>query len=294
MLYLRATKGNTMGNLKLRRQRRALAAGLATLAMAVGLAAAPAQAADKTKYIALGDSYAAGQGAGLYKNDTCYRSENSYSELAADTTKAIKLVTNAACSGKTTQQVVATQLRQLNKTTELVTITAGGNNLGFGDIVSSCGSAIFNPAFAGACAEASATAKAKLVSGQLAGDVAAMIQSVRAAAPNARIVVTGYPYLFDPIPTGLTDSTSKFIYQATDLANGLNESIALAVGATDPTATRVKFVDVRPAFTGHGIYSTDPWINGAVPNSPDSFHPNAKGYQAYYTALSADGTYSAP
>jgi lysophospholipase L1-like esterase len=282
-----------MGTLKLRRLRTALAAALATLAMAAGLAAAPAQAADKTKYVALGDSYAAGQGAGLYKNDVCYRSENAYSELAA-ATKAIKLVTNAACSGNTTQDVVDSQLRQLNKTTELVTITAGGNNLGFGDIVTNCGSAIFDPAFAGACAEASATAKARIVTGQLAGDVAAMIQSVKAAAPNAKIVVTGYPYLFDPIPTGLTDSTSKFIYQATDLANGLNESIALAVGATDPAATRVKYVDVRTAFTGHGINSTDPWINGAVPDSPDNFHPNAEGYQAYYTALSGAGAYSAP
>jgi lysophospholipase L1-like esterase len=293
MLYLRAIDGNTMGSLKLRRRRTALAAGLATLAMAVSLAAVPAQAAEKTKYIALGDSYAAGQGAGPYKNDTCYRSENSYSELAADS-KAIKLVTNAACSGKTTQEVVATQLRQLNKSTDLVTITAGGNNLGFGDIVTTCGTAIFDSAFAAACADASATAKAKLVSGQLAGDVASMIQSVQAAAPNARIVVTGYPYLFDPIPAGRTDRMSQFIYRATDLADGLNGSIAVAAAATDPTALRVKYVDVRTAFAGHGIISNDPWINGAVPDSPDGFHPNAKGYKAYYTALSSDGTYSAP
>ena len=282
-----------MGTLKFRRRRTALAAGLATLAMAASLAAAPAQAADKTKYIALGDSYAAGQGAGLYKNDTCYRSANSYSELAAET-KAIKLITNAACSGKTTQEVVATQLRQLNKTTELVTITAGGNNLGFGDIVTNCGTAIFDSAFAAACAAASATAKAKLVSGQLAGEVASMIQSVQAAAPNAKIVVTGYPYLFDPIPAGLADPMSQFIYQATDLADGLNGSIALAAAAIDPTAVRVKYVDVRTAFAGHGINSGDPWINGAVPDSPDGFHPNAKGYEAYYTALSGAGTYSAP
>ena len=123
-----------MGTLNLRRRRTALAAGLASLAMAVGLAAVPAQAVDKTKYIALGDSYAAGQGAGPYL-DACYRSQNTYSELAADA-KAIKLVTNAACSGRTTQEVVNTQLRQLNKTTGLVTITAGGNNLRVGDIFS--------------------------------------------------------------------------------------------------------------------------------------------------------------
>ena len=53
-----------MGTLKLRRRRTALAAGLATVAMAAGLAAVPAQAADRTRYVALGDSYAAGLGAG--------------------------------------------------------------------------------------------------------------------------------------------------------------------------------------------------------------------------------------
>jgi lysophospholipase L1-like esterase len=277
-----------MGTLKLRRRRSALAAGLATIAMAVGLAAVPAQAVDKTKYVALGDSFAAGQGAGPYKNDTCYRSENTYSELAADT-KAIKLIKNAACSGDTTQDVVDSQLRQLNTTTELVTITAGGNNLGFGDIVASCGAAMSNPAFAGACADASATATAKIDSGQLAGEVAAMIQSVKAAAPNAKIAVTGYPYLFDPIPAGLTDPLSQFIYQATDLADGLNGSIALAAWET-----KVQFVEVWPAFAGHGILSTDgPWINGATGNA-DGFHPNAQGYLAYYTALSDAEVYSAP
>ncbi|WP_024365627.1 SGNH/GDSL hydrolase family protein [Arthrobacter sp. TB 26] len=279
-----------MGTLKLRRRRTALAAGLATLAMAVGAAAVPAQAVDKTTYIALGDSYAAGQGAGPYKNNDCYRSENTYSELAADT-KAIKLITNAACSGKTTQDVVATQLLQLNKTTELVTITAGGNNLGFGDIVTNCGSA--DPDLAGACADASATAAAKIGSGQLAGEVAAMIQSVQAAAPNAKIVVTGYPYLFDPLNLNPADPMTPFILQATALANGLNGSIAAAVGATDTETTEIQYVDVTAAFTGHGIISADPWINGDTGNA-DSFHPNAKGYLAYYTALNAAEVYSAP
>ena len=146
-----------MGTLKLRRRRTALAAGLATLALAASLAAAPAQAVDKTKYIALGDSYAAGLGAGPYLDD-CYRSENTYSELAAHK-KTIKLVANAACSGKTTQDVVNTQLRQLNKATELVTITAGGNNLRFAEILAYCGAAMVNPAAGPLCDAASAYAE---------------------------------------------------------------------------------------------------------------------------------------
>ncbi|MDQ0755297.1 SGNH/GDSL hydrolase family protein [Arthrobacter sp. B3I4] len=277
-----------MGNLSLRRRRAALAAGLATFAMAASLAAAPAQAVDKTKYIALGDSYAAGQGAGAYL-DSCYRSENSYSELAAET-KAIKLVTKAACSGNTTGDVVQTQLKKLNPSTELVTITAGGNNLGFGTIVTKCVTAMFNPAAAPDCDKASNAAAAQIASGKLAGDVAAMIQSVQAAAPNARIVVTGYPYLYDPIAPGQTDPTSLFIYRATALADGLNATIAAAAKATG-----AQYVDVRGAFLGHGINSANPWINLdlANPASPDNFHPNAAGYEAYYSALKAAGAYRA-
>jgi lysophospholipase L1-like esterase len=280
-----------MGTLNLRRLRTALLAGLATLAMALGLAAAPAQAVNKTKYIALGDSYAAGQGAGPYL-DACYRSENAYAELAA-ASRTIKLVTNAACSGKTTRDVMSTQLRQLNKSTELVTITAGGNNLGFGDIVTKCVTAMYDPTAAPGCYKASSDATAMIASGQLAGDVIAMIQSVQAAAPNAKVVVTGYPYLYDPVAPGRTDPTSLFIYHATDLADGLNGSIAAAAWKT-----KVDFVDVRGAFAGHGINSTsnDPWINFdlANPGSPDNFHPNAKGYAAYFETLSEVDAYSAP
>ncbi len=279
-----------MGTLKLRRRRTALGAGLATLAMAAGLAAVPAQAVDKTTYVALGDSYAAGQGAGPYL-DSCYRSDNTYSELAADT-KAVKLVKNAACSGKTTQDVVSAQLGRLNRSTELVTITAGGNNLGFGAIVTACGAVMVNPTAAGAaaCDKASTDAEAMIRSGQLAAEVASMIRNVKAAAPNAKIVVTGYPYLYDPVPAA-ADPMSVFISQATQLADGLNASIAGAA-----LATGAEYVDVRAAFAGHGINSAtlDPWINLDYANlgSPDNFHPNDEGYQAYYASMSAAGAFS--
>jgi lysophospholipase L1-like esterase len=277
-----------MGILNLRRRRTAVAAGLATLAMAAGAAAVPAQAVDKTTYIALGDSYAAGQGAGPYQDTICYRSDNTYSELADDA-KAVKLVTNAACSGKTTEDVVNTQLRQLNKSTELVTITAGGNNLKVGDIFTYCGAAMVDPSAAPLCETASNFAAGKIASGELAGEVAAMVQSVKAAAPNAKIVVTGYPYLYDTIPAGQTDPMSVFIYKATLLADGLNASIAVgAAGAT--------YVDVRAAFSGHGINSAKPWINLDLANlgSPDNFHPNAAGYEAYFASLNGASAYSAP
>ena len=278
-----------METLGLRRRRPALAAGLATLALAAGFAAVPAQAVDKAKYVALGDSYAAGQGAGPYLDD-CYRSENTYSELAADT-KAIKLVTNAACSGRTTQDVVDTQLRKLNKSTELVTITAGGNNLRVGAIFTSCAAALANPAAGPQCEASTAYAAAQISSRKLAGDVIAMIQGVKAAAPNAKVVVTGYPYLYDPVAPGQGDPMSLFINKATQLADGLNGSIAAAAWATG-----AEYVDVRAAFAGHGVNSAAPWINLDLSalTSPDNFHPNAKGYEAYFASLNQAKAYSAP
>ncbi len=287
-----------MVNTTVRRRHAAFAAGFAALAMAAGLAAAPAQAADKTKYIALGDSFASGQGAGPYLDD-CFRSENAYSELA-DESKAIKLVVNAACSGKTTQEVVSDQLRQLNKSTELVTITAGGNNIGFGAIITACAAALTGATPGEACNTAITGATAKLQGGQLYSELLSMIRSVQAAAPNARIVLTGYPYLLDPIEAGRTDPAGQFIYQATQLSDLLNGNI-LAAAAAANAATEddldVQFVDVRPVFLGHGALSPDPWINlipsgPGEPVNPDNFHPNEDGYEAYFAVLSAAGAYS--
>lgn len=274
-----------MSTLKQRRRRSRFTGAFALLAMAVA-AAVPAQAVETTRYVALGDSYAAGQGSGPYL-DGCYRSESSYAGLAAQA-KTVRLVRNAACSGTTTQDVADTQLRQLNKSTGLVTITAGGNNLRVGDLFQYCGAALYNRAAAPPCEGAIAFAAAEIRSGKLAADTASLIQSVRAAAPNAKIVVTGYPYLYDPVTPDPADKLSLFIPHATALVDGLNRSIRTA--AQGPG---VKYVDVRAAFAGHGINSTEPWINLDLeaPACVGNFHPNAAGYQGYYAALQNAGAY---
>lgn len=283
-----------MATTTVRRRRSAFAAGLATMAMTLGFAAGPAHAIDKYDYyVALGDSYAAGQGAGPYLGkDDCHRSNNAYAELA-DALKTVKVTTNAACSGKTTQDVVKEQLGQLNRKTELVTITAGGNNLGFGNIVGSCGAVAFGDTTkVTECGVASVYAEAQLTSRQLYFDVLSMIQSVHAAAPNARIVVTGYPYLFDPIDPGRTDSLGLFIYQATGLADRLNGTIEGAVTAAATRGIDADYVGVTRAFAGHGVLTPEPWINLGSPAESDNFHPNAKGYKAYFSALRAAGAYT--
>ena len=270
-----------------RRRHSAFAAGLATLAMTLSFAA-PAQARTVQDYVALGDSYAAGIGGGAYVMEDCVRSGNAYSELA-DNLKSVRDVTNVACGGKTTQQVVSEQLALLDKKTDLVTITAGGNNLDFGTLAALCGTALENPTAAPACFAAIAAARAEIASGVLYKDLDEMIDAVREAAPKADIVLTGYPYLFDPIPLDPTNPTSVFIHQANLLVSELNatiEAAALANGA--------EYVDVTDEFAGHGAFAPDPWINLDLANlgSFENLHPNAKGYEAYFAALYSESVYN--
>jgi len=271
-----------------RRRHSAFAAALASLAMSLSLAS-PAQAVTIQDYIALGDSYAAGVGGGEFL-DRCGHTGNAYSEIADDL-RSVWDVTNVACGGATSQGVVESQLGLLDKKTDLVTITAGGNNLGFGNLVTYCGSLAFgeaiNPvAFAQACAAATAYAEAQL-SGPLQDDLVTMIKAVQKAAPKADIVVTGYPYLFDPIPEGLTDPPSLFIYQANDLAKRLNATIEAAAEETG-----VVYVDVTDEFAGHGINSATSWIVIGSMVLEENFHPNAKGYEAYFAALYSESVYN--
>jgi len=252
--------------------------------------AAPAQASTVQDYVALGDSYAAGIGGGAYLNEDCLRSANAYSELADDL-KTVRDATNVACGGATTQQVVQTQLGLLDKKTDLVTITAGGNDLGFGTLAAACGPALLDPAAATACFGALAEAQAKIDSGVLRQDLVAMIQAVQAAAPKADIVVTGYPYLFEPIPVDPNNPASVFIQQANYLVSELNATIEAAA-----LATGAEYVDVTDEFAGHGIslLPNDSWIN-FDPTALDSFenlHPNAEGYEAYFAALYSEGVYN--
>jgi lysophospholipase L1-like esterase len=275
-----------MGDRILRRRRAAFAAGLATLALALGTAAGPATAAPALAYVALGDSYAAGQGAGSYLDSACLRSVYSYPADAMEK-KAVRLAINAACQGSTTEVVVATQLERLNKSIAVVTITAGGNNLDTTGLLAVCTSPDQAACLQGLQTRSIALAEAVTGSGPLFQGLVTMISAVKAKAPDARVYVTGYPLLFhSPEPGSLQENVNG-------LTLGLNAVIAAAAGADGPGGAQ--YVDVSGAFMGHGIGSSDPWINyNPFAPGPDDFHPNTAGYRAYYAALTAAGAYSSP
>jgi len=258
---------------------------LLVLLAALGLLAAPlpAQAASRT-FVALGDSYAAGVGSFVYYDDgtECYRSPFAYPDLLAGATRL--QLTLAACSGATTADVLNEQVDLVTPTTDYVTITVGGNDVGFRDVVTTCAL----PGWLGSC-----TAVVKAGLSTLRTVLPARLDRVYAAveerAPGATVVVTGYPRLFNgadcnPL-TFFTGAEMASINAGILELNDLIEARAEAAGFT--------FVDVAPAFSGHAVCDRAPWINNLVFPTVNSFHPNIAGHYAYAVAV-APALFGAP
>jgi lysophospholipase L1-like esterase len=254
-----------------------LVSGLVATVIALGgfvTVGAPTAAAGPTgtlQYVALGDSYAAGVGAPPYSG-SCSQSNNGYPELL-DSEKHIHLQVNATCAGATTSTVADTQLSELTPGIELVTLTVGGNDLGFRGLAGPC--------LAGTqedCLKAIGAAEGKL-SG-LGGVLTELYGDVAEAAPKALIVVTGYPYLLEP------DQSDDAITAFNGATTALNTTIANAVIATHND--NIVYFDATVPFKDHGIGGDpdDDFINSPT-DVVEDFHPNAAGYRAYADALSA-------
>jgi lysophospholipase L1-like esterase len=221
----------------------------------------PGPSAGKVAYAALGDSIAAGVGGGDYL-DACLTSPFGYASLIADEPGTVHEAL-LGCAGATTSVVVATQLAGLDRRTKLVTLTVGANDLGLDAVTAAC---LGGPIEA--CLAAIAAAQANL--GPLAASLTTTLAAIREAAPNATVVVTGYPLLFDAPQAG---TVQALVNEGTVALNDVIEATVMAAGSG------FLYISVEEAFTGHGLGSADPWIV-SLP-AVDAFHPNVAGYAAY-------------
>ena len=114
------------------------AAALGSLSLAM-LAPAAASAQSAAAYVALGDSYSSGVGAGSYigSSGSCDQSTNAYPALWDAASQPASYVSEA-CSGATTATVLSSQLGALSSATTLVSITVGGNDVGFSSVMETC------------------------------------------------------------------------------------------------------------------------------------------------------------
>ena len=248
----------------------------ACCALVLGLStAAPALAAEQ--YVALGDSYSSGTGTRTYYDSGCQRSNYSYAKLI-DTQRANTDVVLDACSGAKTQDVLNNQLGSLTSTTRWVTITIGGNDAGFSSVITECA----QPGWMSNCDGAINTAQS-YINNTLPGRLNLVYDAIKSRAPNATVIVLGYPRIFMGVDcnagTFFSGSEMTRLNQTADLLKSKTAAQVATEGA------KFVFKDVIPAFVGHAVCSSTEWINGLSNPIGESYHPNRTGHSAGYVPI---------
>ncbi|WP_406451749.1 SGNH/GDSL hydrolase family protein [Streptomyces sp. NBC_00876] len=253
-------------------------ASASTLLLAAAAALGMAQPASATSsaaaggYVALGDSYSSGVGAGSYLSDSgdCRRSTNAYPYLwaAANSPSSFAFV---ACSGATSSSVASGQLGALSSSTSLVSVTAGGNDVGFADVMQDCVLSGESACLAGV------NAAVGKMNSSLPSGLSSLYASIHSKAPAAHVVVLGYPRFYKiggSCIAGLSEAERTAINNASDVLNGVIAKQAANAGFT--------FSGVADEFTGHELCSGDAWLHSVSIPVYNSYHPKAVGQSNGY------------
>jgi lysophospholipase L1-like esterase len=233
--------------------------------LCVGVLAPAAVANAQPQYVALGDSYSSGVGTRTFYEETCYRSPKAYGPIvAAARGYALSF---QACSGAKTTDVNSKQLGTLSGTTALVTITIGGNDAGFSEVIINCAAYYFP------CQESIENADS-FIEHKLPALLDTTYSDIRGKAATAHVVVLGYPHLFTSEGktcnfNALTSEHEKELNHTADLLASVISGRAKAHGFT--------FVDPRSAFLPHEVCSSSEWLNGQSWPLMESYHPNVSG-----------------
>jgi lysophospholipase L1-like esterase len=270
------------------------------------------------RYVAMGDSFSSGEGNPPFEIETdedgvneCHRSPQAYPRLL-QAEQMLGLATFVTCSGATTSNILyggvadgawgeAPQVDALSADTEVVTITVGGNDVGFGEYATECLHPI--DLTSGVCDEFTDIYDETMwkIENELGSKLVELYGELLEHAPNAEIYIAGYPHiapykdieepfnqncgeLYGEIPNNWGDARAAY-----ELTTRLNDMIEEAITAANShhSSDRLTFVPVdNGAFIGHDSCSSDSYFNGIVyPDMEYSVHPNAKGHTAYKNDL---------
>ena len=298
---------------------------VALVAAAAAADATSRSAAAPFSYVALGDSYSSGEGLRPFIDDGCHRSSRAYPTRVKRPGAAKTLYATAsssgqtgsvrkaagvswafwACSGAKTTNVLPeslggvpqlragqavpgrkTQLDAADLTrADLVTLTIGGNDAGFVEVLVLCAVSNCNM-------KAFEQGRRAIIDG-VGPSLEKVYRATAASAPRARILVLGYPEL---IPASKAEQACSALIAFRGegqllrrLGTHLNETIEAAVAAVAETGAKIEFVPAEARFAGHEICGRKgPWLNAFVPSpiglgvDPASFHPNLAGQRDGY------------
>jgi lysophospholipase L1-like esterase len=266
-----------------------------------GFMAESSSVAGTGPFVALGDSYTAGNLLPLdltAKPLGCGRSTKAYPVLVARALGAT--LTDAACGGagvkemgQPQQTYLGTnpaQLSELSPADQLVMFTLGGDDMGFWQTLDTCMALSFTDPWGSPCQRHYTSGGTDQLAAKVKAEAAkltAVLTAIAALAPQARIVVVGYPDLF-PQSGGCWPAvpiTSGDISYLRGIETQLN-----AMEAADAKAAGATYVDTYTPTIGHDFCqdATTRYIEGLVPATPTlPFHPNAHGQAAIAAAVLA-------
>jgi lysophospholipase L1-like esterase len=186
-----------------------------------------------------------------------------------------------ACSGAKTTDVTANQISALSTSTTLVSITIGGNDVGFSQVMIDCN------LYSDSTCVSEINAAENTAQTKLPGWLDTLYAQIKSRAPNAKVVVLSYPRFYDMSASwycpGLSSTKRQKINEGADVLDG--------VVKTEATKYGFSFADVRSRFAnGHELCDFgSEWLHSVDwSNLGDSYHPNASGHSGgYLPALDA-------
>jgi lysophospholipase L1-like esterase len=242
-------------------------------------------------YTAMGDSYSSGEGNTPYDagNDGCDRSPEAFGRQFAAKDSAIgsEGIQHIACSGATIDDLMPggtgqngeePQIDQMYPGSQLVTVTIGGNDIGFAPVLTYC---LLNSANCESQYDSNNSNNLYYTIDKLEPKLEAAYEAIQSAAPEADVVAVTYPVLFQP-GTGCLGLTVPDVEFLNNVGFYLDDTIVKAAQAAG-----INVLDERYAFTGHELCSPsgDSWIfsppsfgvGDEVLDTSAWFHPNADG-----------------
>jgi lysophospholipase L1-like esterase len=261
---------------------------------------APSGEEGAPSYVALGDSYAAGPLIPVQTGEPagCQRSTENYPAIVAGVL-GLPDFRDVTCSAATTEHLTAPQpvkpgandpqFDALSEDTGLVTLTIGGNDIGFGSIISECATRSPLAPAGAACrdfyTEDGSDELAERIDAT-APKIAAALDEIEERSPDARVLVVGYPAILPDSGPGcfpvIPFSPGDVAYLR-ETEKRLNQMLA-----DEAEDAGVDYIDTYTPFIGHDMCTLPgtKWIEGLIPTAPAApVHPNALGMSAMATAV---------
>jgi hypothetical protein len=310
-----------------------LTIGLAPAAAAQQTASATAYGRHHTRgYVALGDSYSSGEGTFVYTRrtdtvtDRCHRSRLAYAPLLRRDERRLRPLSFVACSGAMTTDFYApnhdfpkerAQLKALTPRTRAVSLTIGGNDVGFSSIIGACiqtptlnegyhcaADPLLTGAVTARIAALAAEGRHQVPGGYDVVAIKTILADIHQRSPHARIYLAGYPFLFGTSTAGYAQNAAggytcvvngaigaqvdyadaQWFNQTTTVLNGVYQQAVAASVAAGVPATYVS----ASTFAGHGLCDVKTaWIRPLLLNASgtprsESFHPTPTGQRRGY------------